>query len=250
FTLASKVADGYAAGSFTPVPATLHPPRFRANGAFRVVYEEGRAFLAKRLFGSGIACPCPNMAAQGKWPAVCENGADHAKEPRSSSEWQCSCKISQATAGVVRAAQARFAVAPHEESLPRLALRNHVAANARRRRSSVLPALPPTLSRCADARSGAGAGSAAIVGRAWLLQPRAQSSESGAPDCGGTRRAIPQDARRGAGAGGHWELYGRSDSQHRLRRKTRRARWQRRARSCPPRRDPRRPAEGRPLEQL
>src|SRR5579883_2493839 len=139
---------------------------------------------------------------------MCENGATHAKEPGSYFQWQRSCKIPQAAAGVVRSAPARFAVAPYQESLSRLAFRSHVAANTRCRGDSLLPALPRTLSRRGDARRGTRAGSAAVVGRAWLLQSCAQSSESGAPDLGGTRREISPDAPRSAGAGRYWELHG------------------------------------------
>src|SRR5439155_3865321 len=67
---------------------------------------------------------------------------------------------------------ARPAVAAYARSVPRLAFRDHAAANAGCDGDSVLPALPCRFSRCREPCRGTGRARARALERAWLLSAR------------------------------------------------------------------------------
>src|SRR5580704_11031365 len=82
--------------------------------------------------------------------------------------------ISIAPARLVSRASPRITVARKPRFLSRLGSRNHAAANAHRRRDSLLRPLPPPLPRRSCTRARPPVGGLEILVRPRLLQPRSQ----------------------------------------------------------------------------
>ena len=101
--------------------------------------------------------------------------------------------------------QARSRLAAHARPLSHLAFRNHAAADARRGRDSLLPAIPGALSHGAAPGAGArstpccatGPGSATTAARATCIAPRSRSSR----EHGGEFPARLEDALALPGVG-------------------------------------------------
>ena len=102
-------------------------------------------------------------------------------------------------------------------SLPRLAQRDHAAADDGQGGAAALRSLPAPLAR----RDGVGARrawrGARRLGRARLLRPRAQPACLRARGGGAARRQVPRGRGRTAQAAGHRRLYRRRHRGHRLR---------------------------------
>src|SRR6185437_3858517 len=86
---------------------------------------------------------------------------------------------------------ARFSVAARARSVSHLARGNHAAADAHRRRAALLRAFPDAISKYSRTRARAGKRNPEILGRARLLQARAQFASRCKTNRPRTRRAIP-----------------------------------------------------------
>ena len=115
-----------------------------------------------------------------------------------------------AAARLVSGARAHAAMACRPRAVPRVALGDHAAADARRGRARVLRALSCGRAGCVRARGAAGGAAAQALGGAGILQPRAQGAGMRPRDrC--ARRRLAGHGRGAAGAAGHRAVHGRGD---------------------------------------
>ena len=134
-----------------------------------------------------------------------------------------------AAARLVSGARAHAAMARRPRAVPRVALGDHAAADARRGRARVLRALSRGRAGCVRARGTAGGAAAQALGGAGVLQPRAQGAGM-RPRDRGARRCLARHGRGPAGAAGHRAVHGRGDRLDLLRAPDRRRGRQRAAR--------------------
>src|SRR4029077_13021790 len=96
---------------------------------------------------------------------------------------------------LVRQAPARSPLAREPRSLSHLGSGGYAAADAHRRRPTVLPAIPPPISSRRIPRPGRAGGSAQTLVRPRLLQPRAKSPPRGTRNRRPPWSGIPERAR-------------------------------------------------------
>ena len=132
--------------------------------------------------------------------------------------------------------------------VPRVAFRDHAAADAGCGGDSLLRKIPGAISERDGAGAGAGGRGAAVVVGAGVLQPGAESASGGAEDRGGARREVSGDGGGSDGDSGNRELHGGGDLEHCVWERARGAGRQCGARGGAAMRGARRFARGRAVE--